>query len=59
MGETWRAWLSTSRTPGDGLHEPISAVFLHSLDKGQVHFNVFEADAETDADKSTKLEKIV
>ncbi len=59
MGETWQAWLSTSRTPGDGLHEQISAEFLHSLDKGQTHFNVFETDAETDAEKSKKLDKIV
>jgi hypothetical protein len=42
MGETWRDWISTKKTNGDGLHEHISGEFIHSLEKGFTHWNVVD-----------------
>lgn len=60
LGRSYVDWVSTSKTEGDGLHEEISHEFLHSLDKGQTHFNVFEPDSEdTRKEQNKRLEKIV
>ena len=55
LGDTWTDWLSVTPTRGDGIHEPISAKFLRSLDKGDVHWNVLEDTDEHDK----KLVKVV
>lgn len=55
MGETWRDWLSTSKTAGDGLHEQIASQFIRSLEKGEPHWNILEDAAE----REKKIEKAV
>jgi hypothetical protein len=60
MGRHWTEWVSTNKTEGDGFHDSISQDFLHSLDKGEVHFNVLEQDnEETRTGQNKILEKIV
>ncbi len=60
FGETWIEWLSVTRPAGEGHHEQVSTEFLHSLDKGEVHFNILDdTDSDSKTEREKKLDKIV